>query len=67
MKNNKCYKCKSGNLSIIERENAYRVKDCCKVTITERVLKCNNCGEILFDEALEKENLDKIYKGCGLR
>lgn len=27
MKNNKCYKCKSGNLSIIERENTYRVKD----------------------------------------
>ena len=67
MKNNNCHKCKSENLSIIERENTYKVKNYGKVTITEKVLKCSDCGEILFDEKLEKENLNKIYKECGLR
>lgn len=67
MKNNTCYKCKSDNLSIIKRENNYKVKGYDKVTITERVLKCNNCGEILFDEELEREKLNKIYRECGLR
>ena len=62
MKNNNCYKCKSDNLSIIERKKAYMVKNYGKITITEKVLKCNDCAEILFDEELERENLNKIYK-----
>ena len=43
------------------------VKNYGKITITEKVLKCNDCAEILFDEDLERENLNKIYRECGLR
>ena len=63
MYNNTCYKCNSNNLSIIERVKTYKVKGHNEVTVTEQVLKCNNCEELIFNEELERENLNKIYKG----
>ena len=60
-KNIICDKCKCEAMETIERLKEYNVKGKHKITILEKVLKCKNCGEIIFDEKLEKENLKNLY------
>ena len=60
-KNIICDKCKCEAMEIMERLKEYNVKGKHKITILEKVLKCKNCGEIIFDERLEKENLKNLY------
>lgn len=56
-----CFKCKGKNLELLSREKEYNVKGNTKIKIEEKFLKCEDCGEILFDEEIEKENLKILY------
>ena len=61
MKMKKCNKCKNTEFEIIERSNTYNVKGNTNIEIQERVMQCSTCGEIIFNEELEKENLEILY------
>ena len=54
----KCNKCKNTEFEIMERSNTYNVKGSTNIEIQERVMQCSTCGEIIFNEELEKENRD---------
>ena len=61
MKMKKCNKCKNTEFEIIERSNTYNVKGNTNIEIQERVMQCSTCGEIIFNEELEKENLEILF------
>ena len=62
MKMIKCNKCKNTEFEIIERSNTYNVKGNTNIEIQERVMQCSTSGEIIFNEELEKENLEILFK-----
>ena len=61
MKMKKCNKCKNTEFEIFERSNTYNVKGNTNIEIQERVMQCSTCGEIIFNEELEKENLEILF------
>lgn len=58
---NKCYKCSSNNLKVITRKKDYNVKGKLIIEIEEKILTCMECGEKIFDNEIEKENLEVLY------
>lgn len=56
-----CHKCNDyREINIIQRKETYPVKGE-KIEITSIVSLCKQCGEELFDEELDEENLERAY------
>lgn len=49
------------SFNVIKKEEVYKVKDK-EITVTSNIPFCNICGEKLYYEKLEKENLERAYK-----
>lgn len=49
------------SFKVIKKEEVYKVKDK-EITITSNIPFCNICGEELYCEELEEENLERAYR-----
>ncbi len=49
------------SFNVVKKEEVYKVKDR-EITVTSNVPFCNICGEELYCEELEEENLERAYK-----